>query len=66
MAIYRYIRTSGIRKLVKEQDKRCGADFLNALDKHVYELVCRCCKTFNGHRKTLDSTLLNLNGGRHD
>lgn len=56
-ATYRYIRASGIRKLVKEHNKRCGADFLDVLDRSVYEKVLSCCRAFNGHRKTLDGSL---------
>ena len=64
MATYRYIRSSGIRKLVKDNDKRCGADFLGELDRFVYETVCRCVKQFNGHKKTLDRTVFNfITGG---
>lgn len=59
-ATYRYIRSSGIRALVKENNKRCGADFLNELDKFVYEKVLSCCQQFNGHRVTLDSTVAKL------
>lgn len=57
MATYRYIRASGIRALVKENNKRCGADFLNEFDKFVYEKVLAAVKLFNGHRATLDSTV---------
>ena len=60
MATYRYVRASGIRALVKESNKRCGAAFIGELDRLVYETVCRCCKTFNGHKKTLDATVFNL------
>ena len=57
MATYRYIRASGIRALVKDNNKRCGADFLNEIDKFVYEKVLAAVKIFNGHRATLDSTV---------
>lgn len=60
MATYRYIRASGVRKLAKENSKRCGADFLSELDRFVYETVCRCIKQFNGHRRTLDSLQVKL------
>ena len=60
MATYRYIRSAGVRTLVKEMDKRCGADFLHAFDCFVYEKVLSCCRQFNGHKKTLDATVANL------
>lgn len=57
---YHYIRASGVRNLVKENEKRCGSDFLHALDTFVYEAVLKCVKQFNGHKVTLDSTVANL------
>jgi len=60
MATYRYIRASGIRALVKENNKRCGADFLNEFDKFIYDKVLAAVKQFNGHRATLDSTVAKL------
>ena len=59
-AIYRYVRASGVRRLVKELGKRCGADFLNMVDRHVYATVCRACAVHNGSKKTLDSTVFNF------
>ncbi len=57
MATYRYIRASGVRNLVKDNGKMCGADFLNELDSFIYESVCRAISLFNGHRKKLDRTV---------
>ena len=57
---YHYIRASGIRKLVKDNQKRCGRDFLHTLDTHIYEIVLKCAAQFNGHKTTLDSTVANL------
>lgn len=57
---YGYIRASGIRQLVKENGKRCGKDFLQALDIFVKTKVERCCKVFNGHKATLDENLIYL------
>ena len=59
-AIYHYIRASGVRKLVKEKDKRCGAEFLDELDRFVYNTVCRCLSVWNGNRKTLDRIVLQM------
>jgi len=64
MTGYCYIRASGVRKLVKENDKRCSADFLDEMNILVYETVCRCIKQFNGHRKTLDRTVVKLVTGQ--
>lgn len=57
---YSYIRSSGVRKLVKENGKRCGKSFLQALDRYVYEKILRCLKEHNGNRKTLDEGLVSL------
>ena len=57
---YGYIRASGIRRLVKEDGKRCSSGFLSALDRYVYEKVMHCLKEHNGNRKTLDESLVNL------
>lgn len=54
---FHYIRESGIKKLVKENGKRCGRDFLREFDEFVYNKVHRAMQHFNGHRKTLDNTI---------
>lgn len=54
---YSYIRASGVRRIVKENEKRCGRDFLHALDTFLYEKIISMCKIHNGHRVTLDSTV---------
>ena len=60
MAVYRYIRASGIRNLVKENKKQCGADFLHEFDKFVYEKVLAAVKQFNGHAVRLDSMVAKM------
>ena len=60
MSKYSCIRAAGVRKLAKENGKRCGADFLYSLDVHVNEKVLACCRQFNGHKKTLDSSLFKI------
>ena len=57
---YSFIKTKAVRQLVKENGKRCGKDFLQALDICVRIKVEKCCKMFNGHRVTLDESLINL------
>ena len=64
MGTYRYIRSSGVRNLVKENDKRCGADFLDELNILVYDTVLRCIRQFNGHKKTLDRTVVKMITGK--
>ena len=55
-----YVKSSNVRKLVREQGKRCGADFLDALDRLVYDRIIGACGVFNGHHKTLSGALLIL------
>ena len=61
---FKYIRESGIRKLVKKKGKRCGKDFLHTLDTHIYKAVVRSCNVFNGHKQTLDSTIAEYSLGK--
>ena len=60
MAKYCVITGSKVRTLVKENGKRCGSDFLTALDRFVYAKIINCCKVSNGHKKTLDAGLVSL------
>lgn len=58
--IYRFVRASGVRQLVKDNGKRCGSAFLDALDRHIHDVVCRCVHQWNGSKKTLDTTVVNF------
>lgn len=60
MSTYNYVRASGVRKLVKREGKRCGRDFLAALDKYIYEKVLSCCRAWNGHKVTLNGGLAEI------
>lgn len=53
---------SKVKKLAAESGKRCGADFLAVLDRHVYELVVKAAKIHDGGKKTMDSTIAKLAG----
>ena len=57
MSIYSYIRASGVRKLTKENGKHCGKDFLQALDRMLYQIILRACK-FNGGNKRLSAAVI--------
>ena len=57
---YSYIRSSGVRRLIKENGKRCGSSFLQVLDLYVYNKIMRCVKEHNGGIKTLDDSLVSL------
>ena len=63
-AKYTYIRASGVRQLAKENGKKCGSDFLGALDRFVADKVKHCCEIFNGHKKKLDLTVLQVVTGK--
>lgn len=52
-----YLRVSSIKKLVKENGRRSGKDFIKELDIVVSELVIRACKT-KSKKKTLNSSVL--------
>ena len=51
------IVVSKVKKLAAENGKRCGADFLAALDRHVYGLVVKASKIHDGKRKTIDASV---------
>jgi len=52
-----YVVTSRVRALAKENGKRLGAGFLNALDSHIQDIVDKACTVHNGGKKTLDATV---------
>lgn len=55
---YRYVRAKGVRQFVTENGKRCGSDFLDELNRHIYETICRCLNVWNGNKKTLDRSVV--------
>jgi len=55
-----YIKTANVKKLIKENDRRSSPDFLHVLDVKVEEMILKCCKTWNGHKKTLNANLAKI------
>lgn len=53
-----YLKTSAVRRLVREQGKRCSQEFLVALDDLVRRKITAAASIHNGGRKTLDATLV--------
>jgi hypothetical protein len=53
-----YLKSSAIRRRIRESGKRCGSDFLQALDRYVDVLCERAVQTHNGSRKTVDASVL--------
>ena len=53
---------SKVKKLAAENGKRCGSDFLAALDKHVYDLVVKASKVHDGQKKTMGAMVAKLAG----
>lgn len=53
----KYLRVSAVKALIRENDRRAGADFLELLDRMVERKVRAACKTHNGSKKTLDVTV---------
>jgi hypothetical protein len=54
---YLYIRAQGIRKEMKQHEKQCSADFLNALDRFVFSLLLRAIKA-SGAQKRIGAELI--------
>lgn len=55
-----YIVNSKVKKFFHENNKRLSKDGLNALEVKFVDYMEKCCKTFNGGKKTVDATLVNL------
>ena len=53
-----YVKENAIRELVKEHKLKCSKNFLDTLDKMVYNKIVDACITFNGHKKILDGMML--------
>lgn len=61
MAI-QYVKVSGIKTLVKSNNKRVSKDFIDALDRHIRHKVQLACQVYNGGKKTLDATIAGFVG----
>ena len=59
-----FIRPTAVRKAVRRAGKRCGRDFLEALDRRVDAILSRAIQEHNGGRKTLDADVLNWVAGK--
>jgi hypothetical protein len=65
MTHIQYLNQSAVRKLVKENGKRCSGEFLLALDDLVRSRVVAATKVHNGGRVTLDASVLgHVSGAR--
>ena len=64
MTKYRYIRPRAVRELVNKKGKRCSAGFLSELDIAVEELIRKSLRQWNGNRKTLDRTVVQVSTGK--
>lgn len=54
----RYLQKTAVKELVNKLGKRCGDDFLLALDDLVRSRVVSASKVHNGGRKTMDAVCL--------
>jgi len=55
-----YIVNSKVKQFFHERNKRLSAGGLNALEVKFVDYMEKCCKTWNGTKKTVDATLVNL------
>lgn len=55
-----YLHRTAVKELVKKLGKRCGDDFLAALDDLVRSRIVAASKVHNGGRKTLDAACLGV------
>lgn len=60
----RYISASWIRLTAKGSNRRVSREFLEALNRHVFDLVVKSCAVHNGGKKTLDALVFNYAAGK--
>lgn len=58
----KYVNVSAIKKLAKENGKRTGSSFIEALDRFIEEHVIRAARTHDGGKKTLDTAIASYVG----
>lgn len=51
------IKSSAVKKLIKEHGKRTSKEFLAALDSYVRNAVIRAASEHNGGKKTVDASV---------
>ncbi len=56
----KFIKQATVRRLAKQYGKRCGRDFLIALDKYVAKKIEDCSSEHNGGKKTLGVAIASL------
>ena len=53
-----YIKSKAVRRLVKENKKQATREFLEILDRRVYNIVVSACQTWNGNHTRLTGDLI--------
>lgn len=53
----RFVRTSEVRKFVRDHGKRCSPEFISQLDAHIQTRLSRAVLTHNGSKKTLTAVM---------
>jgi len=53
----KYVVASNVKKLARGKGRRCGADFLMALDNWIARKVEVACSVKNGSKITLDADM---------
>ena len=48
------LNQKAVKDLIKSEDRRCGRDFMVALESFIDWKVRRACAVHNGGKKTLD------------
>jgi hypothetical protein len=52
-----YVNRAAVSKLIRENDRRAGEDFMIHLDEWLHRKIIQACKTRNGGKITLDVTM---------
>ena len=56
----KYIKGKAVKQLIKENKKQATKDFLECLDRKVYQAVINACNQWNGHHTRLTGDLLKI------
>lgn len=54
------LKASEIKKMVKEGNKRCSKEFIEALDAAVAKKVAKCIAEHNAGKKTVDAGVVHM------
>ena len=55
-----YLVSSKVKKFFNERERQLTADGMHALEVKLIDLMEKSCRQFNGHKKRIDASLINM------